>query len=187
MVPSLQRQMATSIATALVDAQQNAKPAVMNLGVGQLIGVTENRRAPNPWVQKDTIDANLGVIRVDDANTNEPLATVWNFAIHGTCYGPENMKFTAEIMGASSDKIESKVGGVALFINADAGDIAPTQEVCCFSYIDFKTCDCQNNFCKFTGSETIANAVVETRNSLTPTDQVTIKYASQVVPFGLTK
>ncbi len=94
-----------------------------------MTGVTQNRRAPNPWVRRDTIDSNLGVIRIDSASTNEPIATVWNFAMHGTCYGPDNMKFSSDIMGATCDNIESKIGGVALFINADAGDIDPTDAV----------------------------------------------------------
>ena len=39
-------------------------------------------------VKKDTIDEHLGVFRFDDAQ-GKPLATIWNFAIHGVCYGPE--------------------------------------------------------------------------------------------------
>ena len=44
-------------------------------GVSQLTGVTENRRANiSPYLNKDDIDSNLGVIGVDDVNGN-PLAT----------------------------------------------------------------------------------------------------------------
>jgi hypothetical protein len=66
--------------------------------MGQLTGVTHNRRAPNPWLRYDTIDPHLGVIRVDQAN-GTPLATVWNYATHGVCYGPSNMQFSSDIMG----------------------------------------------------------------------------------------
>ena len=153
------------MADAMIQAELNLAPAQMDIGSGILTGVTQNRRAPNPWVQKGTIDPHLGVIRIDDIKGN-PLATIWNYAMHGTCYGPENMKFSSEIMGmyeislnfplyffwsvkvkvgqrksnlvnksqtyitgAACEQIEEIIGGVALFINADAGDIDPSISV----------------------------------------------------------
>ena len=48
---------------------------VMCIGIGQLTGVTRNRRAKvSPYLTPDDIDPNLGVIGVNDANGN-PLAT----------------------------------------------------------------------------------------------------------------
>jgi hypothetical protein len=72
----------------------------------------------------------LGVIRVDDA-IGKPMATVWNFAIHGasakpvglptppghaadgwsalppgTCWGPEQMNSSADIMGGVNRVVE---------------------------------------------------------------------------------
>ena len=45
------------------------------VGIAQLTGVTENRRADvSPYLKKDDIDPNLGVIGVNDMNGN-PLAT----------------------------------------------------------------------------------------------------------------
>lgn len=42
--------------------------------VGQLWGVTHNRRAGlSPYVTKNSIDPNLGVIRIDDLNGNSFL------------------------------------------------------------------------------------------------------------------
>ena len=55
------------------------------------------------------------------------MATVWNYAMHGTCYGPDNMMFCSEIMGGANDQIEEIIGGVSLFVNADAGDIDPSK------------------------------------------------------------
>lgn len=104
------------------------------IGVGNLVGVTRNRRAPNPWVNEGTIDPHLGVIRIE-TTAGQPIATVWNYAIHGTCYGPENMKFSSDIMGASCDAIEQLIGGIALFINADAGDIAPSNFLARYLYL----------------------------------------------------
>jgi hypothetical protein len=58
--------------------------------------------------------------------TGQPIATVWNFAVHGTCYGPSNMYFCTDIMGRANTLIEQTIGGVSLFVNADAGDVAPS-------------------------------------------------------------
>jgi hypothetical protein len=127
-------------------------------------------------LQRGTIDPHLGVIRIETTN-GEPLATIWNFAMHGICYGPDNMKFSSDIPGASCDAIESAIGGVALFINADAGDIDPNDEVCA----------CQNDVCTFAGAPTIAAAVQSVWNSLNPTDQVTMSSASSIIPFGVTQ
>jgi len=163
------------MALAMVQAEAALEPAVIDIGSGELVGVTRNRRAPNPWLKPDTIDPHLGVIRVDSAD-GTPMATLWNFAIHGVCYGPDNMKFSSDIMGAACDKIEALIGGVAMFVNADAGDVDPTGEVC----------DCSGGVCKFTGAQNIAEAVQQVRTSLKPTNQVTMQYASQVIPFGMT-
>lgn len=58
-------------------------PAALGVDVGLLNNVTVNRRAHiSPYLKPDSIDPNLGIIRVDDLK-GKPIATVWNFAIHG--------------------------------------------------------------------------------------------------------
>ncbi len=121
LVPSVQRQLATSMATALMEAYNSLQPAQIAVGTGPLIGVTQNRRSGiSHYVKKGTIDPHLGIVRVDTA-AGEPMATLWNFAIHGVCYGPDNMYFSGDIMGIACQHIEELIGGVALFVNADAG------------------------------------------------------------------
>ena len=109
--------------------------------ISQLTGVTRNRRANiSPYLNEDDIDPNLGVIGVNDAN-GEPLATgcvepllsfnwpivivVWNYAIHGTCWGASQLMSNGDIMGGVNDVLETMNSGVAMFINGDAGDISP--------------------------------------------------------------
>lgn len=174
MVPSLQRQIATSLAQALVEAQNNMQPVQLGLGVGYLVGVTENRRAGiSHYVNSGTIDPHLGVIRVDDLSGN-PIATLWNFAMHGTCWGPDNMEFSGDIMGGSCEAIEQLVGGVALFVNADAGDIDPTGATC-------------SGMPNYGGAPIIAQAVKETRDNITTSTSASIAVASKFVPFGPTQ
>lgn len=75
MVPSLQWQLANTMADALVSAQANLQPATIGIAHTNLTGVTRNRRAGrSPYVNSTTIDPNLSIIRVDGVN-GQPIAT----------------------------------------------------------------------------------------------------------------
>jgi len=174
LVPLLQRMLANSTANAMLEAYASLQPAMIDIGIGNLVGVTRNRRADiSHYVKSTTIDPHLGIIRVDDAQGN-PMATLWNFAIHGVCYGSNNLNISGDIMGRACEDIEDLVGGVALFVNADAGDIDPTPQSC-------------SDAPAFNGSSAIAAAVAKTRASLNPTSEGVLMQAySYVVPFGPT-
>ena len=107
-----------------------------------------------PYVTSSSIDPNVGILKVDDIN-GKPIATLWNFAIHGVCWGPDNMEFSSDIMGGACDNIEALGGGVALFMNADAGDISPNGDACAGKP-------------DYAGAHTIANTVMASRSD-TPT------------------
>jgi len=175
LVPTVQKLYASALAKAMLEAEKALQPAKIDIGMGILIDVTVNRRAPNPWLRKDTIDPNLGVMRIDTSD-GKPLAILWNFAMHGVCYGPDNMNFSSDIAGATCNAIEELMGGVALFVNGDAGDIDPSGEVC----------GCSNGECSFSGAKKIASSIQNVAQSLNPTPKATIRSASQVIPFGST-
>jgi hypothetical protein len=59
-----------------------------------------------------------------------------------------------DIMGASSDAAEALIGGVALFVNGDAGDIDPSPATC-------------NGMPNFAGAPIIASAIQRIRDSIT--------------------
>eukprot|EP00047_Mylnosiga_fluctuans_P005565 m.241238 g.241238 ORF g.241238 m.241238 type:complete len:464 (+) comp13811_c0_seq1:57-1448(+) len=173
LVPEIQRLMSERVADAMIEAAANMQPASLGVGSGLLTNVTTNRRARiSPYLKPDSIDPHLGIIRVDDLS-GKPIATVWNFAIHGVCWGPEQMLSNADIMGGASDAIEALIGGVALFINADAGDVDPTGEVC----------DGKPNY---KGAPIIAAKVKEVRDSIKPSPDAQVAGYSEVVHFGPT-
>jgi hypothetical protein len=172
-VPELQTAMAGHVADAMVQAEKAMQPASIGIGVGQLHGVTINRRADvSPYVNKDSIDPNLAVIRVDDADS-KPIATVWNFAIHGTCWGPDQLLSNGDIMGGANEAIENLIGGVSLFINGDAGDIAPAPSAC-------------EGKPKYAGAPVIASEVEKIRSSIVTSQNATLQSYATVVPFGET-
>jgi len=174
-VPELQFQLCQSIAKALVTAQANMQPATVDIGIGQLTGVTHNRRAGfSPYVNESSIDPNLGVIRIDKTN-GQPLVTVWNYAIHGVCFDADNMWFSGDVMGSVNDFVESNIGGISMFLNGDAGDVNPIFDVAC------------QNPPNFSGGSVIGKKITEVRTTLRPTSQVTIQAAQIQVNFGLTQ
>jgi len=174
MVPEIATMFAQSIAKALLQAEAKMQPAVMDIGMGNLVGVTHNRRAGlSPYVNYGTIDPHLGVIRIDTPS-GSPIATVWNFAIHGICYDAPNMMFCSDVMGSVNDWVEENVGGVSYFINGDAGDINPDFGVCC------------QDGPNFSGGPVIGKAVQEVRETLKPSATVEMQTASDVVEFGMT-
>lgn len=114
------------MAEALLAAQRAMGPAVVGFGRERVVDATKNRRADDsPDLNQDSIDPELLALRVDRPD-GTPVATVWNFAIHGTHFGTSNLSFTADIMGSASNKAEATGNaGVALFLNGCEGDIAP--------------------------------------------------------------
>jgi len=102
-----------------------------------------------------------------------PIAVLWNYAIHGTCFGPDNMLISSDIMGYASELLEQKLNVTALFVNSDAGDISPGPNMC-------------NNAPAFNGSSIIASAVIALYDTLTPSANVSLLHSSNIVDFGPT-
>lgn len=173
-VPEIQRKLAEAMAEAMLEAQRSLQPAVIGIGSSILTGVTHNRRAGfSPYVNSTTIDPNLGVMRVDNLQ-GSPIATIWNYAIHGTCWGASNMLFSSDIMGGVNNMIEAQLGGYSLFINADAGDVSPDSWVCAGAP-------------QYGGAPNISAAVMDTRSSLLTSSNVSIQVNSKAISFGPTQ
>jgi neutral ceramidase len=85
LVPKLLDSFVKHLAMALVQAHQSAVNATVGISTAEIHNVTDNRRQhESPYVNASSIDPYLTVIRVDDVQ-GKPIATLWNFATHGTC------------------------------------------------------------------------------------------------------
>ena len=156
-------------AEALVTAELNLQPAKLGLASGTLANVTKNRRAGvSPAITPGMVDEQLSVIRVDKAN-GVPLAVAWNFAVHGTAYDETNLKFSADVMGAASNLVETSLGVPALFANGAEGDAAPAANGA--SGVALL-------------APMMANKILAIHTGIAPQSSVTLKTASEVVPFG---
>ncbi|NNE92725.1 MAG: hypothetical protein HKN23_13845 [Verrucomicrobiales bacterium] len=129
---------------AVREAFENLVPVHAGTGAGLENRVQENRRLllkngkesdvrhayalpPNDAVAAvGPVDPEIGILKLDHADTGEPFAIVYNFACHPIQGAPSGGN-TADLSGFASKAIEESLGGdvVALFVQGCGGDINP--------------------------------------------------------------
>jgi hypothetical protein len=74
----------------------------------------------------DALRRRIGVIRIDDAATNEPMAVVINWAAHGIAFDVENQFFSGDMLGSVERETESLMQvPVAMLVQSVGGDVSP--------------------------------------------------------------
>ena len=115
------RALVDEVAGAIIDAVADLEPGRIGVGsTNEDFGLSRNRREG-----QTIVDPELAVLRADDAGGN-PKAIVFNFAVHGTMLGGDNMRFTADCMGRARAELETTLGATALFLNGTEGDVSPS-------------------------------------------------------------
>lgn len=109
------------IVGAIVDADKALVPAKLANGAVELQGFNRNRHTK---LEPKPVDRTLGVLRLDDAATNKPLAVVVNFTGHPTSVDGKILKFSADYVGAMKSIIEKEFGGTAVFMQGASGDLS---------------------------------------------------------------
>ena len=119
---------------AVAKTRSTLEPARIAFGTGSAVA-NINRRAKdvdgsvsiglNP---EGPVDRQIGLIRVT-RHDGSPLALVVNYAMHGTVMGGQNLKVSGDAPGVVAEYLEQQHGGVALYINGAAGNIAPIYSV----------------------------------------------------------
>jgi hypothetical protein len=71
-----------------------------------------------------SLDREIVVLGVT-TTSGEPVAVVWNYAIHGTMLGPRNLRLSGDVMGVASRVLEAELGVPALYVNGAVGDVSP--------------------------------------------------------------
>ena len=98
-------------------AEASKVKARVAFGRADVTGITESRvQAP--------LDPELGVVRVTGQD-GRPLAILWNYAIHGTALGRDNLLVSGDLMGDASTRLEHELGVPALYVNGAVGDVSP--------------------------------------------------------------
>lgn len=106
---------AVQIADAVNEAIKNLEPASMKIAVGEAKGkIAYNYYAPQLY------DPRCGVIQ-GISKKGKTLFTLVNYAIHPEVLGSDKGILSPDLCGPMYDQIESKAGGMAIFLNGAQG------------------------------------------------------------------
>ena len=109
----------TQIADAVNEAVAKLEPASLKTAVGEAKG----KIAYNYYAEK-LYDPRCGIIQAiatSGKNKEKPIVTLVNYAIHPEILGTARKLISPDLCGPLYDRIESKVGGMAIFMNSAQG------------------------------------------------------------------
>lgn len=102
-------------AAAVNDAIDNLRPAAIRVATGEAQGrIAYNYYAP------DLYDRRMSVIQAVAAD-GETIATLVNYATHPEVLGADAGIVSPDLIGPLCDRVESKAGGMAMFMNGAQG------------------------------------------------------------------
>jgi hypothetical protein len=107
------------IVLAVEEALSSLRPAHLAYRSGHLEGATTNRQQGNA----ETIDPEVGVLKIWVPETRETIATLFNFTGHPVILGGDNLEISGEYPGEAQRTVEGVLGGVALFTQGACGDV----------------------------------------------------------------
>ena len=117
--PRVRGRIFSAMEEAARQAERRKRPATVGTGRAEVAGITDSR-------VHGPLDPELGVLKVVGTD-RQPIAVVWNYAIHGTMLGRENSKLSGDVMGDAAARIEEQLGAPALYVNGAVGDVSPRQ------------------------------------------------------------
>ncbi len=107
------------MADAINEAVSKLEPVVLKIAVGKARG----KIAWNAYADK-LYDPRCGVIQAIATSgkmKDKPVVTLVNYAVHPEVIGSNRGILTPDLCGPLYDRIESKIGGMALFMNSAIG------------------------------------------------------------------
>lgn len=117
--PGVRARILDGLVRAAHEAHARRAPALVGGGRVQVTGVAKSRlRAP--------LDPELGVLKVL-SREGRPVALLWNYAVHGTALGRDNLLLSGDLMAEASARIERALEAPALFVNGAVGDVSPAR------------------------------------------------------------
>ncbi len=109
----------TQIADAVNEAVLKLQPASLKTAVGEAKG----KIAYNYYAEK-LYDPRMGVIQAiatSGVNKGKPIVTLVNYATHPEILGTDRKLISPDLCGPLYDRVESKIGGMAIFMNSAQG------------------------------------------------------------------
>ncbi len=103
-------------AAAINEAYKKAKPAYLKVAVDEAKGkIAYNYYAPKLY------DPRVSVLQFISAKDNKAISTLVNYAIHPEIIGSDRGICTPDLIGPLYSRIESKNGGMGIFMNSAQG------------------------------------------------------------------
>jgi hypothetical protein len=119
-------------AEAARDALAGLQPVELRVGRGECF-INSNRRCVTPSGERflgvnldGPCDHEVLVLRLDTPG-RQPVATLVNYACHGTVMGPQNRLITPDFPGPMKRVVEQAVGGRCVFLQGSAGNQGPVR------------------------------------------------------------
>jgi hypothetical protein len=119
-----------NIVAAVQAAEAEAVPARLEVA-SSTAGIAINRREKMPDGRMEIgrnpegiVDRSLQVVSILN-ESGKRLATLVNFACHGTVLGPDNLLVSSDWIGAMRARVESELGGLMLFLQGAAANLNP--------------------------------------------------------------
>lgn len=108
--------MCAKIAEAVNEAQDKLQPAGVRIATGEIAdGIAWNSYAPALF------DKRCNVLQAVATSDGKVIATLVNYAVHPEVLGPRMGILSPDLCGPLYDRIEAKVGGMAMFMNSAQG------------------------------------------------------------------
>ncbi len=129
------RETTRKLVDAVGQALSQLEPARLGIGWGASeANVNRRERRENGKIHlgknpDGATDRKIGVLKIVKKDSEDLIATLANYAIHGTVLGGKNLLISGDAPGVVSAHVEEKTGAPMLFINGAAGNIAPIYSV----------------------------------------------------------
>ncbi len=117
LVPAIRERILRGMTEAAWDADRVKAPARVGVGRGEVREVIRSRVGL-------PLDPEVGVLKVVRTD-GPPIALLWNYAIHGTLLGKENLLLSGDVTGAASQELERALSVPVLYTNGAVGDVSP--------------------------------------------------------------
>lgn len=118
-VPEVADHLLRGMVEAARQAELKKIPARVGGGSGVATGIAVSRlNLP--------LDPEVGVLKVVAAD-GAPLALLWNYAVHGTALGWNNLLFSGDLMGVAAQRLERSLGVPVLYTNGAVADVSPAR------------------------------------------------------------
>lgn len=120
---------AAQIAKAVIDAWSNLRPATFAVGTGKVTLPAFNRRSPRTN-DLERLDPEFGILRFDDAETDEPIAVVMNYGLHPVMLVDKQPLVSSDFVGLAERDVERSFDDtgdapMAIWMTGAVGDQEP--------------------------------------------------------------